>query len=192
LELCLRCNVFYLLACTYSFLFFYVSSLSLIRFFMFFSRPSSEKLGRVILLHPTVNFLSNIKHVIQTANQSLILRSSRVDTPPSSPTYMHHRRPPHQLGTCTSLALLSHLLQSLSLMTPDPRSDLRRGRRILSRFRGCRLGRRTSSESNQEIEVSHPSLFTAGRPLRRPNIRYLFEFHIGTGTIEDPLVTRVW
>jgi hypothetical protein len=126
-------------------------------------RPSSAKLGRVIPAPSYHQFAYIIQHVIQDQPVHNFFCSSI--HPPSSPTYHAPPSSSTSIGNLylSSLALLSHLQQSPSLMTPDPRSDLRRGRRIFSRFRGCRIGRRTPSQSNQEIEeVPHPSLFTAG------------------------------
>jgi hypothetical protein len=154
-------------------------------------RPSSAKPGLVIMRHPITNLLNTIQDVIQDTSQFSIFICSSIH-PPSSPTY---HAPPLSSTSIGNLYLLSsHLQQSPSLMTPDPTSDLRQGRRIFSRFRGCRLGRRTPSQPNQDQTRRYRTPhYLRVAMLRRPNIRYLFEYRISPGVIHDiALSSRVF
>ena len=82
--------------CMHSSLFFFVSSLSLIRFFFhLLRRPSSAKFGRVILLHPH-------HHPARHPRHQPILDFLLVDTSTFTDHHqltIYHRRLPHQLET---------------------------------------------------------------------------------------------
>jgi len=151
--------------------------------FHFFSRPSSEKLCRVILFHPITNFLNNVKHVIRTANQFSIFRSSM--PPPSSSTYHALLSSSTLIGNLylSSPALLSYLPQLPSLMTLDPNSNLQRGsRRTLSCVWDSSRARRSKCCRDPRYTACDATFGTGEKTISISDLL----------TTDCPLVTSVW
>ena len=146
--------------------------------FHFFSRPSSEKLGRVILLHPITNFLSTSSK-LPTSSRFLARRYPL-------PSYHALLSSSTSIGNLylSSPALLSHLPQLPLLMTPDTSSNLRRGcRRTLSCVQDSSRARRSKC-------CRDPRLYSSGDATSGTGQNIYFEYYIHTGLIDDRLPSR--